>query len=74
MIVHNNLEHCPSTKTAPVPGAASRPLELCCRLGPFVSDRIAEALDVPFSKLFEVPEGGDGPTDAPKEKERQNRS
>jgi transcriptional regulator with XRE-family HTH domain len=36
--------------------------------------RIAEALGVPFSKLFEVPEGGSAPTDAPKERERQNRS
>lgn len=31
--------------------------------------RIAEALGVPFSALFEVPEGSDGPTDAPKERE-----
>jgi transcriptional regulator with XRE-family HTH domain len=31
--------------------------------------RIAEALEVPFSALFEVPPGGSGPTDAPKERE-----
>jgi transcriptional regulator with XRE-family HTH domain len=36
--------------------------------------RIAEALDVPFSKLFEVPEGSEGPTDAPKERERTGRA
>jgi len=35
--------------------------------------RIWEALDVPFSKLFEVAEGGSGPTDAPKERKKQNR-
>lgn len=34
--------------------------------------RIAEALGVPFSALFEVPEGSDGPTDAPKERERRS--
>lgn len=34
--------------------------------------RIAEALGVPFSKLFEVPEGGQGPSDAPKERERKD--
>ncbi len=33
--------------------------------------RIAEALGVPFSALFEVPPGGKGPSDAPKERERQ---
>ena len=31
--------------------------------------RIAEALGVPFSALFEVPPGGHGPSDAPKERE-----
>jgi transcriptional regulator with XRE-family HTH domain len=31
--------------------------------------RIAEALGVPFSALFEVPEGSDGPTEAPKDRE-----
>lgn len=36
--------------------------------------RIAEALDVPFSKLFEVPPGGKGPTDAPKERERKDQA
>lgn len=37
--------------------------------------RIAEALDVPFSKLFEVPEGSDGPTEAPKDRElKKNKS
>lgn len=36
--------------------------------------RISEALDVSFSKLFEVPEGSEGPTDAPKERERKDQS
>jgi transcriptional regulator with XRE-family HTH domain len=36
--------------------------------------RIAEALDVPFSALFEVPPGGKGPSDAPKERERKDQS
>ena len=31
--------------------------------------RIAKALGVPFSALFEVPEGSDGPTEAPKDRE-----
>ena len=31
--------------------------------------RIAEALGVPFPALFEVPEGSDGPTEAPKDRE-----
>lgn len=31
--------------------------------------RISEVLGVPFSALFEVPEGGEGPTEAPKERE-----
>ncbi len=34
--------------------------------------RIAEALGVPFSALFEVPPGGKGPSDAPKERERKD--
>lgn len=37
--------------------------------------RIAEALGVPFSALFEVPEGSDGPTQAPKDRElKKNKS
>ena len=36
---------------------------------------IAEALGVPFSALFEVPEGSDGPTEAPKDHElKKNKS
>jgi transcriptional regulator with XRE-family HTH domain len=31
--------------------------------------RISQVIGVPLSALFEVPEGGDGPTDAPKERE-----
>lgn len=33
--------------------------------------RIALILGVPFSKLFEVPDDGNGPTEAPKERERK---
>jgi transcriptional regulator with XRE-family HTH domain len=37
--------------------------------------RIAKALGVPFSALFEVPEGSDGPTEAPKDREfKKNKS
>jgi transcriptional regulator with XRE-family HTH domain len=36
--------------------------------------RSATALHRPFSALFEVPPGGKGPSDAPREQERQNRS
>ena len=35
--------------------------------------RIAVILGVPFSKLFETPDGQQGPTEAPKERERKKR-
>jgi transcriptional regulator with XRE-family HTH domain len=35
--------------------------------------RIAQILGVPFSKLFETPDGQQGPSEAPKERERKKR-
>jgi transcriptional regulator with XRE-family HTH domain len=36
--------------------------------------RISEVLGLPFSKLFEVAEGEQGPTEAQKERERKDQS
>jgi transcriptional regulator with XRE-family HTH domain len=36
--------------------------------------RISQVIGVPLSALFEVPEGSDGPTDAPKERERKEQT
>ena len=36
--------------------------------------RISQVIGVPLSAFFEVPEGSDGPTEAPKERELKSRA